>query len=167
MVGCSALAPIDQFLLLFSNDNSVKSVHQCDTHLYKVSEGPRPSQKDPLKNSQLEPILNTWKQGVPLQIDQFDEILIWANLAPKWPVQDWFFRARNVISTKRSYCRGTPCFQWFRIGLSFQFLSGSFWEGLGPSETLYRCVSWIRDSDAHSAESSPIIHLVFECWRCN
>ena len=83
VVGCSAHGPIDQFLLLFPKDNSSKSVHQCATHLYNVSEGPRPSQKDPLKNPNLEHILNDCQRRVPLQIVEFDEILDWPNLASK------------------------------------------------------------------------------------
>ena len=82
-VGCSAHGPIDQFLLLFPKDNSSKSVHQWVTHLAKVSEGPRRSQKDPLKNSNLEHILNGCQRWVPLQIAEFDEIQDWKNLAPK------------------------------------------------------------------------------------
>ena len=147
MIGCSTHVLIDQFLLLFPKDNSSKSVHHRETHLCKVSEGLRPSQKDPLKNSNLRHILNDWKRGVPLQIVGFDEILVFQDLAPKFSAQNWIFRARNVISTKRASFRGTPRFQSFRICPRFEFLSGSFWDGLSPSETLHRWVSWIHDSD--------------------
>ena len=51
LVGCSALAPIDQFLLLFPKVIFSKSDHQTDIQLMKDSEGLRPLQKDPLTGS--------------------------------------------------------------------------------------------------------------------
>ena len=68
------------------------------------------------------------------------------TLRRNFELKNWFFRTRNVISTKRASVRGTPQFQPTQICPRFEFLSGSLWDGLSPSGTLHRCVTWIHDS---------------------
>ena len=53
------------------------------------------------------------------------------------------------------------------MGQRIEFLSGSFWDVLSPSEIVLGWGSWIHHSDTKRCRIVTKNHLVFECWSCN
>ncbi len=157
-LGCSAHGLIDQFLLLFPKDNSSKSVHPSVTHSCKVSEGLRPSQKDPFTGCKLQMICSGHKRGIPLKIVGVNEIVIFDDLAPKFLLWNATSSPQNHDTSKSNEIQRDPSLMT-RANMSkirvFKWIllrwSESLWKRAQPPFLV-----WIPSD----AESSPRINLV-------
>ena len=114
------------------------------TRSCKVSEGLRPSQKDPLKNSNLEPICSGHKRRVPLKLVGVNEIAILDDLTSKFMLRNRTFAPQIHDAAKLSEIQRDPSL----ITRANRFKIRVFkWVLLRWSESLWKRVC-VRDVDS-------------------